>query len=154
MPLASARQTLRFMHTDQLAASWAGPFFLLGSDELPHAGFLYVVEIFDHTHAVLRSVSLIQVFQRVAGKAVTVEAVLRLAAGYPLACLDLADHAGLRLGRIILPAARASVPLSHKGPAQPAVHPARSNQFRRNRIRLCRSLHFCLSMLCGGSVHL
>ena len=124
-PLAAAGKALRAVNTDYLAALWAGPPFLFVFDETSDAGFLYVPEIFNHTHAVLGSVALVQVFQAVARKAVTPEAVPRFASRYPIAGLDSAYHSGLGFCTVVTPAARARILLSHISPAKMAVHAAR-----------------------------
>jgi hypothetical protein len=82
------------MNTDHFSALGAGPPFLLVSDELSYADHLYIHEIVNHAHAILGSVAMIQMFQPVAGKPVTAEAVPDLALFYFLAVFDSAGDAG------------------------------------------------------------
>jgi len=58
-PLAAAGEALRIMDADDLAAGRAGPFLSLAFYEFPYAGLLYVLEVADHTHAVLGSVAFV-----------------------------------------------------------------------------------------------
>ena len=64
------------MDTDYLAALRTGPPFFFVSDKSPYAEFPDVLKIIDHAHAVLCSISLVQVFKPCTGEAVTTEAVL------------------------------------------------------------------------------
>ena len=82
------------MNTDYLAALGTGPPFLFVSNELSYADLLYVHEIVNHTHAILGSITLIQVIQPVARKAVTAEAVPDSTLHYLLTVLDSACDAG------------------------------------------------------------
>lgn len=64
------------MNTEYLTAFRADPPFFFGSYEMPYAEFSDVLEIADHAHAILGSISLIQMVQPDAREAVTREAVL------------------------------------------------------------------------------
>ena len=63
------------MNTNYLTAPGAGPLLLFISEKVSYPKFSYSVEIVDHAHAILRSISFIQMVQPCAGKAVTTEAV-------------------------------------------------------------------------------
>jgi len=82
------------MNTNYLATLWTGPPFLFVSNELPYADLLYVHEIVNHTHTILRSISLIQRIQPVARKAVTVEAVPHFTLHSLLTVFDSTHDAG------------------------------------------------------------
>jgi hypothetical protein len=81
------------MNTEHLAAFRASPPFLFVSDEMPYAEFSDVLKITDHAHAILGSITLIQMVQPVAGEAVTSEAVLGFCIHNLLTVLDFAYDA-------------------------------------------------------------
>lgn len=134
MPLSAAGQALGFVDADQIAALWAGPLLLFVSDEASYPIFLNVFEIFDHAHAVFGSVAFIELLEPGAGKLFTADAELRFAALYSFAGFYMTYYACFWFVGIVGPAAGASIFFSRIGHAQPAVHPARSNQISRNRV--------------------
>jgi hypothetical protein len=81
------------MNTEYLAAFRASPPFLFGSYEMPYAEFSDVLKICDHAHAVLGSITLIQMVQLVTGEAVTSKAVLGFDIHSLLTVLDFAYDA-------------------------------------------------------------
>jgi hypothetical protein len=81
------------MNTEHLTAFWADPPFFFGSYEMPYAEIFYVLEVFDHAHAVLGSIPLIQMVQPDARIAVTNKAVLGFGAAHLLTVLDFAYDA-------------------------------------------------------------
>jgi len=59
------------MNTNQFTTFWTSPFFFFVPNEMPDPKFIYHFEIVDHAHPILCSVSLVQMFQPVAGKTIT-----------------------------------------------------------------------------------
>jgi hypothetical protein len=127
------------VNTNYLAAPGAGPFSLFVSNEVPYAELAYVLEIVNHTHTILGSIALIQVFQPGARKAVTTEAVPDSTLHYLLTVLDSARDAGLRFDTVVAPATGACLLISCICAAEATVHSAGSDQRRANRICLGRS---------------
>jgi hypothetical protein len=82
------------VNTEQLTAFRTAPPFLFASDEMPYAEFSDVIEIADHTHAILGSIPLIQVVQLGTGETVASEAVLDFSVHNLLTVFDSADDAG------------------------------------------------------------
>ena len=154
MPLSPAGEALGFVDADQLSALNACPLLLFVSDEAPYAGGLYAFEILDHAHAVFRSVALIKLFQPGAGKLFAADAELCLTALYPVTVFYSARQSAYLFNGIITPTTRAYILLSRISHAQPAVHPARSDQARGNRIRLCRFSHMTSPSDCKYGVAL
>jgi hypothetical protein len=76
------------MNTEYLTAFRAAPLFLFVSNEMPYAEFSNAFEIVDHAHAILGSISLIQIVQPNAREAVTAKAVLDFSVHYLLTILD------------------------------------------------------------------
>jgi hypothetical protein len=74
---------------------------------MPYAEFSNVLQIFNHAHAILGSVPLIQVVQPGARKAIATEAVLGFRVQYLLAVLDSTCYAGFRFEAIVALAAGA-----------------------------------------------
>jgi len=89
-----ARHALGLVNTEYLAAPGTGPPFFFVPDEMPHAELPDTLQVINHTHAVFRPVTLIQMVQPGAREAVTVETVFDLAIDYLLAVLDTARNAG------------------------------------------------------------
>ena len=115
------------MNTEYLTAFRASPPFFFGPYEMPYAKISYVLKIADHAHAVLGSISLIQMVQPVAGEAVTSKAVLDFGAAYLLTVLDFAYDAGFRFEAIVTPATRAWFLISRECAAETAIHSAGSD---------------------------
>jgi len=82
------------MNTNDLTTLGTGPLFFFVSNKLSYTGLLYIVEIVNHTHTILRPIALIQVVQPVAGKAVTAKAVLEFLFHHLFAVLDSTPDAG------------------------------------------------------------
>jgi hypothetical protein len=76
MPSVLTIKALRLVNTDYLAALATGPPFLFVLGEMPYAERPDIFQILDHTHDILGSIAFIQMFQPVAGKAVTTKTVL------------------------------------------------------------------------------
>jgi hypothetical protein len=134
----SAKKTLRLMNTEQPAALRTGPPFPFVFDELPYTELPHILEIVDHTHAILGPVSLIKVIQPGAGKPFTAEAVPDFSLLYLLAVFDFAVYAGFWFVAVVAPAAGACVLISCIGVTETTVHTAGSDQHRADRICLCR----------------
>lgn len=95
------------MNTEYLAASRAFPPFFFVFDEMPFAKFTDVIEIFDHAHAILGSIPVIQIFQPGTREAVATEAILGFGVYYLLAVFDQARNANFRLEAVVAKAAGA-----------------------------------------------
>jgi hypothetical protein len=135
------------MDTDYLPALGTDPPLLLRFDEMFYAGLAYLPEIANHAHAVLGSISLIQMVQVGAGEAVATVAVPGL--GHLLTVLDTARYARFRFESVVAPAAGTGLAVPHIGPAETAIHSARSDQARAKWISSCRSFwrHVCIPEL-------
>ena len=82
MPFISTTKTCSLMNANHFTTVRANPFRFLITNEISDPKFVYHFEILDHTHSVLVSVSLIQVFQPGAGKlAATAGTILYLTFG-------------------------------------------------------------------------
>jgi len=86
------------------------------------------LKIFDHAHAILGSITLIQVDEIVAGEAPATEAVFDLSHRHLPASLDFAYDAGFRFETVVFPAAGAAVFIPCVCAAQAAVHAAGCDQ--------------------------
>ena len=110
------------MNTEHLATLRTSPFFFLAPDEMPYAEFSNVFEIADHAHAILGSVSLIQMVQPGAWEAVTTKAVLGFGIHYLLAVLDSTCYAGFRFEAVVTSATWAWILISCVCDAEAAIH--------------------------------
>ena len=81
------------MHTEYFTAFRASPPFFFVFNEMPYSEISYFLKIFNHTHAVFGSITLIQMIQSVARKAVTIKAVSDLRVYHLLAVLDSTCYA-------------------------------------------------------------
>jgi hypothetical protein len=107
------------------------PLHALSHYKLSYSLVPYIFQIFDFAHAVFRTVAFIDVLQPLAGKfqAITAE----FATAFP-ASAQAAVHTGC--GHVLLRAvaAVARILLPQAGFADTAVHPARGDKIRRDRI--------------------
>jgi len=126
------------VNAEHLTAFRAGPPFFFSYYEMPYSEFPNVLKVGDHAHAVLGSITLIQMREPVAGEAVTGKAVLGFGVCHLLAVLDFAFYAGFGFDAVIAPATWTWFPLSCECEAEAAVHSARSDQLRGNCGRLIR----------------
>jgi hypothetical protein len=120
-------KALRLMNTEHFTAFQASPLFFFISNEMPYAEFSNFLKIFNHAHAVLSSITLIQMLQSVARKAVTSKAVPNLGVYHLLAVIDSTCYAGFRFEAVITPAPRARLLISHECAAKAAIHSAGSD---------------------------
>ncbi len=125
------------MNTYQPTAPGTGPPFLFVFHEMSYPELLYVQEIVDHAHAILGSITCIQVTQSVARKPVTAEAVPAFTAPNPLTVLDQAGDAGLWFDVVVAAATGAWILISCIGDTEVAVHSTGSDQLRSDRIGHC-----------------
>jgi len=100
------------MNTDHPTALWTSLSFLFVSSEMSYAELSYVLKIVNHTHAIPDSISLIQVVQPGARKAVTIEAVLGPIFRYLLTVLDSARDTGFRFENVFTSATGACLLIS------------------------------------------
>lgn len=140
-PLTLARKATRLVHTNHCPATRAHPLGLFIPDKTLYPRHAYRLEIVDHAHAVIRSVTLIQVYQQLARKARTVPAVTCLTSHPPLTILDSTGDAGLRFDAVVAAATRTSIPSPQVCAAQRTVHPTGSDQ--RGRIQISRGRFSC-----------
>ena len=115
------------MDAEHLAAFRAYPPSFFGSYEMPYAEISNAFEIADHAHAVLGSITLIQMVQPVAGEAVTSKAVLDFGVHYLLTVLDFAYDAGFRFEAVVTSATGAWFLISCECAAETAIHSAGSD---------------------------
>jgi hypothetical protein len=94
---------------------------------MPYAEFPNVLKVADHAHTVLGSITLIQMREPIAGKAVTSKAVLGFRVRYLLAVLDFAFCARFGFEAVIASATWAWFLLSCECTAETAVHSAGSD---------------------------
>ena len=127
---------MSLVNTEERPALRTGPPLLLLPDETTYAQIADVLKVFDSTHGIPGSVALVQAPQPGAGEAVTSEAVSAPAFRQSLAVLDRALNAVRRFRRAVTAASRTHVLLTHVGRTETAVQAARSDQRRRNCIRL------------------
>jgi len=126
-PFSLARKAIRLVNTEQLAAFGAGPLFPFRFDEMPDAELPDVLQIGDHTHAILGSIPLIQMVQPCARKIVATKAVSDSLVCHPLTILDPTGNAGFRLETVVTQATRACFSIPGIGAAKTAVHSARGD---------------------------
>jgi len=100
-------KTLWLLNAEYLTAFGAFPLFFFGSYELPYAEFSNILEVFDHAHAVLGSIPLIQMVQPFAGEAVTTKTVLDFSVHHLLTVLDSTCYAGFRFEAVVTSTTRA-----------------------------------------------
>jgi hypothetical protein len=115
------------MNTEYLTASRAAPPFFFASDEMPYAEFSNILEIFNHAHAILGSIPLVQMVQPGARKAVTTETVLDFRVHYLLTVLDSTCDANFRFEAVITPATWTWFLISCVCDAEAAIHSAGSD---------------------------
>jgi hypothetical protein len=125
------------VNREYLTAFRAAPPFFFVSNEMPYAEFSNVLEIADHTHAILGSIPLIQMVQPDAREAVTTEAVLDISIHYLLTVLDSTYDAEFRFEAVVTSATGAWFLFSCVCAAEAAIHFAGCNQCRANHISLC-----------------
>ena len=115
------------MNAEYLTAFRASPPFFFVSDEMPYAEISYALKIANHAHAVLGSITLIQMVQPVAGEAVTTKAVLDFSVHYLLTVLDSTYDAGFRFEAVVTSATGAWFLISCECAAETAIHSAGSD---------------------------
>jgi hypothetical protein len=116
------------MDADGAAAFRAGPsgFFFL--DEFPDAVFLYISQVFDHAHAVIGAVPLVQMLHSFAGELIAFKAKPGFAGFSSGTGFDPAAHAGRGLVAAVSITAGAMLFYPEVSQANTAVHSARSDQ--------------------------
>jgi len=120
------------MNADCLTALGARPPFSFTPRKMSGADLPDILQIVDHAHAILGSVSFIQNTQPGARKIFAPDTELHSGV-YPLpAVLDAALSAGFRFEVVVTPASRAWLAISGIGATKPAVHPAGSDECRAN----------------------
>ena len=79
IPDCAARQTRHFVHTNQATAVRTGPSRLFARNKLVKPDLANGLEIFEHTHAVLGSVTFVELLQPLAWECFTVTAERQIA---------------------------------------------------------------------------
>ena len=136
-PRVAARETLRFMNTQQLTALRTGPSFLFVLYELSYTELLDAHKIVNHAHAILRPIAFVQVVQFVAREPVAADAVSGLAEPDAFTSLDSAYNPGFWLGAVVAPAAGTCVLLPRICDTESTVHSTGGDQRGPNRICFC-----------------
>ena len=139
------------MHTDDLATFGANPSFLVVFNEIPYAKRFYMFEIFNHTHSIPGSITMVQAVQRETGKAVTMEAICDASFRYFFTVFDSARGGGFRFQTVVASATGACLPISCIGTAEATVHSTGCNQrclnfifqpfFSNVRLETCMRIH-------------
>jgi len=129
MPLALASQTVRLVDTERCPTAGARPLSLFTIDKTAQTIAPDALQIFDHAHAVLRAVSLVDVTESFARKLRTARA--KLPAPSLPAISDLAGNAPLVA--LVGSATGTPIPTAQKCMTQSAIHPARRDQRRRSQ---------------------
>ena len=100
----------------------------LAGNKLPDTRSLDHQQIVDHAHAVVGSVTIVHMPERLTGELTALEAVVDVPADSPLAGLDLALDAGFRLSRVVCSTTGTGVPFPHMGSTDAAIDAAGSDQ--------------------------
>lgn len=82
------------MDTDYPAAPGADPPLLFLADEMPYAVLPDALQIVHHAHAIIRSISFVQIFKSGTGKTVAIETVPAVGINQLLTVPDTALNAG------------------------------------------------------------
>lgn len=125
-PAAGTAETGSLMHANRSATS-TGPFGLFLTKKLTQADVSDSPKIFDHAHAVLCAITLIQMSQSPAREVGAVAAKLSTTRS---AILDFAAGTGGKFRFILGSAARTAISCAQEGVAKAAIHSARGNKFR------------------------
>jgi len=72
MPIISTRKACWLMNTNHITAFGANPSQLFIPNKIPDPNFINIFQIVNHTHPILCSVSLVQLFQFSTGKITTI----------------------------------------------------------------------------------
>lgn len=112
------------MDANRRPASGARPLGVLFFEKGPQTPAFYTPQIFNHTHSVVRAISLIQTIKPPTREARTAEAKI---ATSRRTILDFASDPRLGLPAIVNPAPGTFVAASQIRDAQPAVHSARGD---------------------------
>jgi hypothetical protein len=127
-PSAVTSRTGWLMHANRLTTTGTRPLGFFGFDEISQSVSVDIVQIFNHAHAVVRTISTVQTVEPRAGKTLASDAELLPVAAHDFAISDFAVPSGPRFVRIINPAAGTSVSFALISHAKRAIHPAGSNK--------------------------
>ena len=129
------------MNTNHFTAAVTSPFFILAPQKPPYSELLYMGQVFNHAHAVLRSIALVEMCQARTGKLVAIEAESDLLHSQFAAILYSTQYACLCFRGALEPATRARLLLSCVGRAKAAIHSARRDQSRTCCLCLLLTVH-------------
>lgn len=121
------------MHAHDAAAARTAPPGLFVFDESIKAARTDALQVFEHAHAVFRSVPLIQLLQPPAGKAFALVAKAGMVVFNSFAILDNAPEAGRHFLGIITAAAGTPALFAEVSQADAAIHPAGRNEMYLRR---------------------
>jgi hypothetical protein len=127
-PFAVTSRTGWLMHANRLATTGTRPLGFFGLYEIPQSASVDIVQIFNHAHAVVRTISSVQTAEPCTGKTLTSRAEFLPVAAHDFAISDFAIPSGPGFIRIIDPAAGTSVSFALISHAKRAIHPAGSNK--------------------------
>ena len=129
MPLTLTGQTARLVDTERCTATEARPLGLFTIDKPAQSAHLDALQIFNHAHAILRAISLVDVTESFAWELRTARAKL-----LPPSHLAISDFAGnAPLFTLVGSATGTPVPTAQKCVTQSAIHPTRRDQRRRSQ---------------------
>lgn len=137
-PAALASQTVRFVDAERCTATRASPLRLLTLNEIPQSPGRNPPQIFDHAHAVLRAIALVQMTESLAR---VLYASRAISSPPRRAIPDFARDP--RLGALISSATGTPIPAAQKPMAQTTIHSARRDQCRRRQTSNCGFLRHC-----------
>ena len=115
------------MDADDATAFRARPSFSLTNDKRIKPNLSQTLKVFDHAHAVFRSVAFVQLPESRAGEFRALKTELLFSQRQLFAVSDPTHDAMLWFVSVIAVAAGATLLLSEMADTEPAVHPARRN---------------------------
>jgi hypothetical protein len=136
------------MDANDRAAFRTLPSVFLAPDESFKPKLSQALKILNHAHAVFGAVAFVQLPQSSAGELVALKTELLFSSPHIFAMPNSAYDTNLRLFGVIAIAARAALLLSEVADTKAAVHSARRDHLRADRLRVCR-----LSGFNGRSLH-
>lgn len=131
----TAVNTLRGVHTLQSTAFWTYPSLALRFDECLNTDVMDPLEVLKHAHPVLRAVTAVEAFEARTWEVLTFGTEARFARPERFTVANRTCEDGLGLAFIFGPAAKTPILTPEVAHAQAAVHAARRNQFRFQRLR-------------------
>ena len=122
------------MHTHQATALWTRPSLLFSCNKPVKPDLANRLKVFEHTHAILGLVTLVELLQPLAWEHLTITAERQIASRQLFTVLDTTNNAIVGLASIISATSRTLFLGSEIPTAQTAIHPARRNEGRYQKI--------------------